>query len=226
MWRVRGLNACGRTLMCRRRLTFLALQVVAPSCQMTSLMVGAEFPEGWGPANGGKAPARYLRIARRDLSWAWGTDPESADALNEFLDVCRLEATKIERRFAPNPSMSATERLDLAKANWHRFKTKFNGVVDSRWQGGDQVRRNSGKRLSLVGRRRPTRQCDFCEWVFATESELRRHRRNLHLPYGGNEPQPFECPDRNCTFSSKTKGWLARHVKCAHPRIFTSHFDT
>ena len=216
--RIKGLNSNARTLMCKRRLVFVGLEIAAPSSRLSRMVLGAEFPRGWGPANGGRAPARFLRALRRDLSWAWGSDPETPVGLNSFFDSCKEEARKVEDKFPERSWMNAMDRLDRAKANRNRLKSRISRLVDSHWEDGRTFRSNHAG-LSLVGRRRLTRQCDRCEWQFATESDLRRHVRNLHLPYGGNEPQPNECPAEDCSFSSKTKGRLRLHLAMAHPGL-------
>ena len=222
--RTKARRVCPRTIISRRRITFLTTIVATRNPISTFELLSADLAERKGKVNGGRAASHYLKTLQNDWKW-WCGEGSNTPSLETFL----REAENEYARLATELYAKEDEGLPEAYLTWdhwrqaneiacrNQLKVWIQRSLKRLWKFGALVRKRNT--LRLVGERERNLLCTErnCEFRCAESKELNRHLRRFHqLPLEEPDQEEWRCPEINCFKTFKSKGWLVRHCWLNH----------
>ena len=219
-----GLPTSSHRAICFRRVVFLTLELVAPSCNLLTGLLTARYPAKYGGAQGGRAISHYGRTVAQSLVFISGKHLNPMETLGKFIELARVlhqniayeVDTKVNR-----PEIELMWEVERPRLIREKLRSQLKAELEKLWPQGELYRSVNGSRLGMNKRRAQTIRCanNNCTRVFAKRGEAQRHFQSDHVPRAIDPTREVKCPWRDCFKAfkpSKDNGRLWYHLKHFH----------
>ena len=207
-----------------RRVAFLVMLVVWPSCKLARDLLLAKFHPSYGPASGGRAINHYARTVAQDLVFISGVRHNPMKPVGDLVARTQEKKTSIESEIDTHMTRPEIEEMwnsTRSRAIYRELRRFIRADLRKLWPKGWAHRQANGAHSK--NRREQSVPCDngHCLRMFADGKEMRRHSLANHVrPIGQRVVGEILCPAPECYKSFQTRGGRTVHIKCSHDLVY------